>query len=226
MKLICATISGVDDLVSPESLYKLQKNYPFVEFGILLSRKRAGAVRYPSEDWMKEIKKYELTLSGHLCGSWVRTFISGNSDIVNDIPIWDSFSRIQLNLFKKSYDISDKTMGMLFSINKQFIFQICEENKDMFYKLKNSDVNIVPFFDNSGGNGVLPDEWTIIDNFQGYCGFAGGLNPDNLQEQLHKINKLTKNDIWIDIESGVRTNDKFDLKKAEKCLEICAKFAA
>ena len=51
---------------------------------------------------------------------------------------------------------------------------------------------------------------------------GGGLTPDNLKEKLELLDKsLPKNiEIWIDMESGVRTNNKFDLEKVKKCIEI------
>jgi hypothetical protein len=58
------------------------------------------------------------------------------------------------------------------------------------------------------------------------CGYAGGLGPDNIEAQLELISKAVGNrEIWVDMETHVRSNDdqRFDLDKVEKVLEICAK---
>ena len=76
-----------------------------------------------------------------------------------------------------------------------------------------------------GRDGVLPDKWPEPNG--DYCGYAGGLSPDNLAEQLEKIDKaITNKDggfyaIWIDAETHLRSpdNQRFDLDKVVKFLE-------
>ena len=60
-----------------------------------------------------------------------------------------------------------------------------------------------------------------------YCGYAGGLGPDSLEEQLPKIAEAASEArIWIDMETRVRSDDdqQFDLKKVRRCLEITDPF--
>lgn len=61
-----------------------------------------------------------------------------------------------------------------------------------------------------------------FDYFEGvdYQGFAGGLNPENILERKEEIDILWEKDYWLDMESGVRTDDWFDLDKVE---DICKK---
>ncbi|MDF2421383.1 MAG: hypothetical protein OPY06_00025, partial [Nitrosopumilus sp.] len=65
--------------------------------------------------------------------------------------------------------------------------------------------------------GILPDQWSAP--FEGaYTGYAGGLGPDNLENELHKIAEVCgENPIWIDAETKLRSdNDRiFDLQKGE-----------
>lgn len=57
-------------------------------------------------------------------------------------------------------------------------------------------------------------------------GYAGGLNPDNLEEQLTKIAAVVgNNSVSIDMESGVRTNNEFDLDKVRRCLQMAKDFS-
>jgi len=60
-----------------------------------------------------------------------------------------------------------------------------------------------------------------------YHGYAGGLGPENLAEQLPLIGQAAGDcRIWVDMESRVRSdNDRqFDLAKVRKCLEIAKPF--
>jgi hypothetical protein len=53
-----------------------------------------------------------------------------------------------------------------------------------------------------------------------FCGYADGLNPDNIGVALPAIAACVPEGqpYWIDMESGVRTDDRFDLDKCELVL--------
>ena len=46
------TVTGADDSVDVDGLIDLSKEFPFVEFGILLSKSSAGSARFPSGLWL------------------------------------------------------------------------------------------------------------------------------------------------------------------------------
>jgi phosphoribosylanthranilate isomerase len=76
--------------------------------------------------------------------------------------------------------------------------------------------------DASGGQGIdTPVE--VAPAFSALkVGYAGGINPDNVAEKLtYLLEHVETGDFWIDMESGVRTNDWFDLDKVYTVLEIC-----
>jgi len=67
--------------------------------------------------------------------------------------------------------------------------------------------------DGSGGRGVLPREWVRPATEQA-VGFAGGLSPDTLLEQLPRIQAAACGKWWIDMENGVRdADDWFDVER-------------
>ncbi len=72
MKLERVTISGADDRVQPRELAELSRAFAFVEWGLLLSRKRAGCPRYPTQDCILSLAAEGVLLAGHLCGQWAR----------------------------------------------------------------------------------------------------------------------------------------------------------
>ena len=84
------TVTGADDSVKDiEELREIQKEFPFVEWGILLSASSAGTNRFPSQSWIwdliqnsspsKEhiIKHLRFNLAGHICGRWIREICTG-----------------------------------------------------------------------------------------------------------------------------------------------------
>jgi phosphoribosylanthranilate isomerase len=81
-------------------------------------------------------------------------------------------------------------------------------------------------FDESAGRGISPDSWDapLPGHF---CGYAGGMNPDNVEANIKMIEKVAAgHTTWIDMESGVRTNDRFDLGKMRKVLEVTKPYIA
>lgn len=223
------TITGADDLTPHLMMLDVSKKYPFVEWGILLSKNSNGNQRFPDKNWLIELLKLweehpELILSGHICGSWTREICQGNWSILDDLrSIADMFARIQLNFHSYVHKIEHSPFLKGFEDQRlwlrQFIFQLDNVNNAILDLARTADIDAVPLFDLSGGTGVLPESWPTARKF--YCGYAGGLSPDNLKEQLEQIEKVCgEGPIWIDVETHVRTNEFLDLDKVEKFLEI------
>ena len=215
------TFTGVDDNTNIEDLICLTKKYPFVEFGVLVSKNNSntGTVnRYPNLTILKRLKNKGLDLSCHICGSIARDIVQKNdwSELEKllgkDIDI---FNRFQLNVsgvHKFSKDIS-------FRKNKDFIIQLKEDLS--LYDYYKDLPNVYGFQDNSGGLGKFEDNWMNSDK---YFGYAGGLSAENIEKVIEDLLIVSDDDFWIDMESSVRTNDWFDIKKCEEVLKICEKF--
>ena len=101
-------------------------------------------------------------------------------------------------------------------------------NEHIFCSLQSAGINAIPLFDKSGGTGVLPDSWPMQQHNL-YSGYAGGLSPENLEQEIPKIFDATCGPIWIDAETllrtpygreGARAGDFFDLKKVCSFLEV------
>lgn len=231
------TVTGASDETSFDDMIEIQKEFPFVEWGILLSKRSAGVVnRFPSYDWFNQLRiekqnpdsKYRsLRLSGHLCGSLVNEFLVrdlNNFGVASNqylTPEW--FDRIQINTHgeKTKYDIDAVFSNVYNNPHIEFIAQYDKVN-DYIHKLHSFGVkNISALYDLSHGAGVLPKQWdSPLEGIR--TGYAGGLSVDNLEEQLLVLDGVigdTKS-IWIDAETWLRTNDKFDLNLVVKFLEI------
>jgi hypothetical protein len=236
MRLDRVTITGADETIGrPDNLLALTKEFPFVEWGILISNKhtRTGDFRFPASTWISDLMGVipPERLSLHVCGSWVREMLMGTVNI----PRWiiPGFGRIQLNFHEDKTKCKPAAFhNALFSLGaQQFIFQIdgAIGNKHLESLHANdgyaSYVDAVPLFDISGGAGILPTEWPKPMFTDQYHGYAGGLGPDNLEQQLPLIAAAAgETRIWIDMETRVRSDDdlQFDLAKVRRCLEIAA----
>ncbi len=235
------TITGADNSIRPIELLKLSLQFPFVEWGILVSRKQFGNARFPSLVWLHELEQLKrdsvsgqaLNLSCHLCGAIVRELLMGNFKWLQQIEsVWPMFERVQINTHGEAHSFDYTSVHEFININtgKEFIFQYDNTPtandllKNLMLSLnKGVASRVQTLFDLSHGAGVLPKEWpSLIDGIP--CGYAGGLSPDNLEDQIRLIEqKAAGQEIWIDMETHVRSNQdqQFDLDKVKRCLEIC-----
>lgn len=231
MNLDRVTVTGADDSVEPEALVALTEKYPFVEWGILFSGSRQGGPRYPSNAWIDRLANLSLrppNLCAHLCGKWVRDLVlEGEASWWSKYePLPTIFNRVQLNFHGqfhkagKGFPSKLKRLGLIHA----FILQHDGVNDETILKL-GADLPVAPLFDRSGGAGVLPASWPKpIWKYQGY---AGGLSPENIEDELHRIlDAAGESRIWIDVETRVRSNDDslFDLQKVEVFLKRCQPF--
>lgn len=223
------TVTGADDSIEAEDLVALSEEFPFAEWGILFSASRQGEPRYPSKEWIADLWKYStqgLTLSAHLCGRWARDLVLKNdfSWLKEYGQVCEMFKRIQINFhghFLEGH--AEWPDNMRRNSDKQYILQYDGANDSACDLLMRSkDYSAVPLFDRSGGAGIVPGEWPkLIPDI--YCGYAGGLGPDNLAEEMIRIEKAAgEGRIWIDAETRVRSEDdkKFDLSKVCRFLDI------
>lgn len=225
MKLQLVTITGADDSIAPEALLGLRETFPFVEWGILLAESQEGAPRYPSLAWLQRLSQLaaHLRLAGHLGGRWMLEACAGNWSFKRERPLlWPMFDRIQLNFHSQAHRIdAEHFVPALVSeaADKQVIFQLAEVHSDWLERAAARGANVAGLFDASGGTGRLPPQWPAPS--RGWMGYAGGLSPENVADQLRRIETVAgEADIWIDVETGVRSNDdrRFDLDKVERFL--------
>jgi len=173
-------------------------------------------------------------LSGHLCGRWVRDLLAGRFTYKEERP--DHFAlwkRMQLN-FAGGPEPAEDFWWALASVHDRvtFIFQVNGDSDYLYYSPAEGDwpggamargLNAVALYDHSGGKGRVPRNWTPLPHPEVFTGYAGGLGPDNLADQLKRIeDAVGDSTIWIDLETKVRSdNDQvFDLDKVRRCYDI------
>lgn len=224
MKVNKVTITGADDKTDLAELWALHLHYPFVEWGILFSKNREATQRYPSRTKILEIASYNMPLSAHFCGWHSKEIMNfQNFRLIDELP--ESFKRVQINYnFWKSDGWQVKWIIDYAHDHPEraIIFQQNASNAPAMELIRANlrSENIHFLYDSSGGRGVSIDYLQIPYN--NYTGYSGGIHPENVDDIMSAVyNHKLKDTVWIDMESGVRTENDFDPDKVSNVLSIC-----
>lgn len=200
------TFTGADDHTDVREMIALSKDYP-IEWGILFSPSRQGTdPRYPGGEAQSRFAWSGLRLAAHLCGDYSRAIIEDRlDDIVKQIPVdLGIFKRIQVN-----HRAPDSIRINTF--RKGWGPRCIAQTRAAEFP---NDTSIDWLFDASGGRGVAPAKWPTYPGR--HVGYAGGIGPDNVLAVIDQI--AARGPYWIDMESGVRTDDRFDIGL---CRRVC-----
>lgn len=227
MRIHTLTVTGADDSVDPRELLRISEDNPFVEWGILLGLGDEGRPRFGSARWLQGLLDVRssgpMRLCAHLCGHPAREILTGESTIfVDRADFYSAFERIQLNQKARKLADPEPLIRTLRPFAGEVIFISGGKNHALLESACAAGLRCSKLFDGSGGRGKTPSQWpTPFPEIP--CGYAGGLGPDNLASQLERIAKRAGDvEVWIDMESGVRSDDdlKFDLDKARDTIAI------
>lgn len=201
------TFTGVDEHTDLEILSALSALYPGkVEWGVLVSRKQqaAGNSRYPSDTFIESLRGRGLRLAAHLCGA-IAERANQNETLGFTLS---GFNRVQVNH-------GAPNVSFLTALASEERVSVIAQSRDPYVIERGGEISWL--YDCSGGRGVRPEKFPEARGDEGWCGYAGGIGPDNVLEVLAKIDAPR---FWIDMESGVRdTFDRFDLDKVRSVLE-------
>lgn len=218
------TLTGIDDRTDIKELVRLQKRYPLVEFGVLLSWSLQGSERrYPSYQTIAKFCRTGLNLSAHVCGRTAFQFAWGRTEVLKnilDIIGRDSvnFQRIQLNLAGFPAEEFAPLPTAWDSAHEIILQRLSADEFDLYRQRLGDHPSVL--LNASGGCGKESPLVTLEGPFK--VGYAGGFGPDNVEEKLSTLLRDPKvGDFWIDMESGIRTFDWFDTAKAEAVLKKC-----
>jgi hypothetical protein len=196
------TFTGADCNTSIEELQALAEDYP-VEFGILLSKTRAGTPRYPRQEWIDLVRASGLRLSMHICGEWAQQAILGAQFNLQ------GFERAQINMGTRPRN-TELIRQWGFDHDVEPVLQ-CRGPFPV-------DRNVSWLYDPSGGTGERPDMWPIPHSkTTDMVGYAGGIGPDNVAQVLVGIGCTIP--YWIDMESSLR--DEAHRFSVAKCRAVC-----
>lgn len=196
------TFTGIDAWTSPANCAAIAAKFP-VEFAFLYSDDRDDP-RYTGVPLLHEFQKRRVRTAFHLCGAAARRAIRENVYPAETLRA----DRIQLNLTDDEYDWD----GLEKLARRRPVIRQTRDTKS--WPL--TPLDVAPLLDASGGRGVPISDFPDAPPAQ-LVGYAGGLGPDNVADFLDRL-PAHPHGFWIDMETGVRTDDRFDLKK---CLEVC-----
>ena len=252
MKLKYITCSGLNEKKDAFAVYTMatrycsrRKNYPIVEVGVQVSGQKCsfGSPRY---EWLTEVHKLAVKnkknvhFALHLNCDWVEMFCAGEKipELENLLRFKDHkgkpfFSRIQLNfkIDRNKVPPVEKLAEVLKKYTvpgRKFIVSYNEANAAYLKKLYRLFKKVDCLYDSSFGEGKLgkwksPCFGNLTKVVQGY---AGGLSPENICEEMEKIIAvLPENAVFsIDAENGlkdiVETNDEKDLSRCVRYIDL------
>jgi len=185
----------------------------------------------PRNIWFTEVLRESLQLSRpinlaiHINSEWAND-ICVNGKIPETILEWMNLERcnkplikrIQINMPRETaVNINPDFMAAIVSYEfpkQEFIFQYNDKTKEAIEKLHKTGIKFSLLFDASGGNGIAPKEWQKPIYESHPMGYSGGMSPDNVVDNLRKINKLVPREtkIWIDAEGKLKSADLFEEK--------------
>lgn len=220
------TFTGIDERTDITLLSKIQKEFPIAEFGILTSYHwYENGNRYLDPRSIRKFLHKGFNLSLHICGSAAHDAALGNyADIYHlTYGAYGYIPRIQLNISGRMDN--PKIVAPTMYQHEIIIQQRDLNNIELFSSTQkqwgyfNGRLSIL--LDASGGRGI-DTPLSALPIRSNKVGYAGGFTPDNVSEKLSfLLVNHTVGGFWIDMESGVRTDDWFDLDKVVDVLKKC-----
>jgi hypothetical protein len=205
------TLTGVDDATDIARMAELSARYP-VEWGLLFAPERQGSGRFPSLDFVSRlVERGGMRLAAHLCGGHAREVTSRGACEALAGLLAGNFERAQINTSERGVQ-TERVRRFAGAIGMRGAILQCRRDFP-------ADERVDWLFDRSGGRGAAPASWPMARE-GAFCGYAGGLNPGTMRDALPAIAACVPDGqpYWIDMESGVRTDDRFDLDKCELAL--------
>lgn len=225
------TLTGADESVRASHLAALSREFPHVEWGILIGSHEG--TRFPGIEWIQTLVKErvecgnKMALSLHICGQHLRDIATGKSSLLDLIgPGLCAFERCQLNWHAEPQgDVAERILAAfcnLFPWEPTIIFQMDGINGDLASGCIRR-FRCAGLHDRSHGTGVKPDVWPeALSEMQ--TGWAGGLGPENVASELPQIAARANGPFWIDMETQLFSEGQFDLDKCRSVLEATAPF--
>lgn len=203
------TLTGADERTDLKALARLD-----AEIALLYTKDLDGRHRYPSWDWILEASRVLPSCALHVCGRTAR-----NALRLSQLDV-SCFDRIQLNGWPSALEV-DQICEL--HPEHTIITQHSPSSSHLLLGVRSG--NHAVLVDSSAGKGITPARWDRPSTTKA-VGFAGGLGPDNLQDELlNRLGPLLVPGAWVDMESKLRDEDDwFDLAQASECCRIFHNF--
>ena len=246
MNIEYITCSGIGPHNDMLEIINLGKNYTNAEFAVQASRNNF----FPSSDRYNFFRTLVAACTVNDVNLAMHVNLEYRTDLCRGIvpeifkDLWNIkhrkgtphagkpvIGRVQININggNDKFDFhADKVANIIRAYpDIKFIFQYAPAQNERIRQLAEQNVPFALLYDVSGGEGKLSHySWggIILPGHQ--TGYAGGLSPDNVVENLNYINTLlpANYDTWIDAEGKLKSPDDngkklFDTALAQKYIE-------
>ncbi|MEL1264117.1 hypothetical protein [Pseudoxanthomonas putridarboris] len=201
--------TGVDDPGLLDGMTLLSTRYP-IEWGLLVDDAQTHLPLFPDADARARLlARPGLRWAAHVCGEQAR--LIANHPVAATVDI-AGVTRVQVN--HGTTGSTPEQIGNTAWFGRRHGVRSMLQCSDGFPR----DMRVDWLFDVSFGTGVAPASWPRIPQDGPFCGYSGGIAPDNVATVLERIAAPEGTLYWIDMESGVRSGGRFDL---DKCEAVC-----
>ena len=211
------TLTGVDQSTSPDKISQLLAMDEAVEIGFLFSAKPENRARYPDMIWLAGAMPLTAGRSAlHVCGAAGRQMLAdGQLD-----HLTRHTRRIQVNGSIAAGDFDPTWIQRICQQHPRHQI-ITQHHLGNVLLIEGIATNHALLVDGSGGRGIAPAAWRRPATYKP-VGFAGGLGPENLADQLPRIIEAADDQpYWIDMESSLRNSkDQFDVTVAAAAIRL------
>lgn len=228
------SLTGADDAVDIRQLADIAQSYPLVEWAVLYFPEREGTPRNPTAAWREAFLDAELPLTAaHLCGEQVFAELLDAGTAAARLRDLGCYGRIQVNINARRSVFTPDQVRLIYrrllDHTRSAVILQCHAAVqpviDAFLEDLPPDQRewVHLLFDSSRGKGEVPSDWPrprVVRGETHLCGYAGGLSPAILPEQLPRIAQAAGAGAWwIDMESGLREDNRFDLARCRAVLQ-------
>ncbi|MEC3909800.1 hypothetical protein U5A82_04745 [Sphingobium sp. CR2-8] len=199
--------TGVDDPQLLSAMQALSARYP-IEWGILVDDAQADKRLFPDATERDALLSATgLRWAAHVCGEQARLIANDPDKATVDVT---RFQRVQVNHSFSGSSAAQIECTVRFG-RKHGVRTMLQGSSDF-----PADARLDWLFDTSFGTGVAAARWPALPANGPFCGYSGGIKPDTAGAVVAAIGaSIDTGQYWIDMESGVRTDDRFDLAKCE-----------
>lgn len=229
MRIYLTSFTGADDYTNLNELAAVERDNEFyrgnIEWALLYFPEKECTPRNPSQRTRDAIVHNVQFSAAHLCGEQVfRSLLAQDVDTIDDLK---QYSRVQVNINARKVIFTPAEVKTVYDILRSngihIIYQYHDDSAALIGEYTSDhayDGTWDILLDQSKGKGVVAETWDVpgLPGRARY-GFAGGISPDNIEDVLVTLEAMTMPRGWIDMESGVRTDNKFDLTKCRQILQ-------
>ena len=197
--------TGVDCVDLLPGMQHLSRHFP-IEWGVLVDDAKDDILFAGPDVRATLLEGPGLRYAAHVCGEQAGLIANDPANANIDLA---RFQRLQVN-----HGFSGSSMEQ---IENCIRFGRSQTIRTMLQTVGAfpGDARLDWLYDTSFGTGKTPESWPAIPVNGPFCGFSGGIRAENVGAVLGAIAAPEGAQFWIDMESGVRTDGRFDLAKCE-----------